>query len=356
MILALAGVYIIVSNVRVLTSLLRTNAKFSGGAVAHIGVGMMLLGILFSAGQSKIVSLNTNGLLFSRDAGTEFNRDNLNLIINEPKTMADYEIEYRGARVEARNKSGFIKKRDIYPTNDIHTVIARKDIFYNGKKLYNALDTFEIYGENTYYEIEFRKNDKLEATLLPRIQVNESMGGFLASPDITKDPLRDIYTHVSAYEDPKFEPDWSEPEEMTIAIGQQFFVNDYVAVLEDVQRIDSILGQPVRPNDIAVQAKVKIQGEHEDYYAEPIFLIEDSKSARMLPVQVSDLGVSLGLMNIHPETGTFTFATSSRQKDSVVIKAKEFPLINLLWLGTGVLMIGFAVALVRRFKDHRRGH
>jgi cytochrome c-type biogenesis protein CcmF len=132
-------------------------------------------------------------------------------------------------------------------------------------------------------------------------------------------------------------------------MGQQFFVNDYVAVLEDVLRIDTIMGTPLRDNDIAVQAKIKIQGEHEEYLAEPIFLIEDQKSARALPVEVNDLGVSLGLMNIHPETNTFTIAMSTRQKNWVVIKAKEFPLINVLWLGTGVLMVGFVIALVRRF-------
>jgi cytochrome c-type biogenesis protein CcmF len=286
--------------------------------------------------------------------GTEFNRDNLFLFINEPRTMADYEIEYRGERLELRDKKGFVKRSDVYPTNNIHTVIARKDIFFDGRKLYNALDTFDIFGENVYYEIELRKNNKLAATLFPRVQDNENMGGFIPSPDIKKDLSRDIYTHVSAHAI-SADQEWSEPEEVTIGIGQQFFINDYVAILEDVQRVQTILGQPVRDNDIAVQARVKIQGERDEYFAEPIFLIEDQKSARSLPVEVSDLGVSLGLMNIHPETGTFTFAMSTRQKDWVVIKAKEFPLINVLWLGTGVLMIGFVVALVRRFKDHMRG-
>jgi cytochrome c-type biogenesis protein CcmF len=29
----------------------------------------------------------------------------------------------------------------------------------------------------------------------------------------------------------------------------------------------------------------------------------------------------------------------------------EKPFINILWLGTGLLVIGFAVAMVRRFKE-----
>ena len=347
--LALAGTYIIVSNARILISLLRANPKFSGGAVAHIGIGMMLIGILFSAGQSKIVSLNNNGLLFKRELGTEFNRDNLFLFINEPRVMADYEIEYRGERLELRNKKGYVKKNEVIATNNKHVVIAMKDLYFDGRKLYNKLDTFEVYGENTYYEIELRRDNKVAATLFPRVQQNESMGGFVASPDIIRNARRDIYTHVSAYSDPEESFEWSKPEEVTVPAGQEFFVNDYVAVLEDVIRIDTILGTPVRPNDIAVQARIKVQGEREDYYAEPIFLIEDQKTARALPVEVNDLGITLGLMNIHPENNTFTIAMSTRQKNWVVIKAKEFPLINLLWLGTGVLMIGFVVALIRRF-------
>jgi cytochrome c-type biogenesis protein CcmF len=354
MVLALAGVYIIVSNIRVLTSLLGANPKFSGGAVAHIGVGMMLLGVLFSAGQSKVVSLNNNGLIIKKDLGTEFNRDNLFLFINEPRTMADYDIEYRGERLELRDKSGYVKKSDVIPTFNKNVVIAKKDVFFDGKKLYNALDTFAIYGENTYYEIELRKNDKLAATLFPRVQVNEGMGGFIASPDIKKDPGRDIYTHISGYPNPEEPLEWSKQEEINVSIGQQFFVNDYVAVLEDVRRIDAIPGYKVAPEDVAVQARIKVQGEREEYVAEPVFLIEDKREVRVMPVEINDLGVKLVMLNIHPETNTFTLGLTTRQKDWVVIKAKEFPLINVLWLGTGVLMVGFVIALVRRFKDHLR--
>jgi hypothetical protein len=46
--LLFASVFIILSNVKVLSSLLKLNPKLSGGAFAHIGVGMMLIGILFS--------------------------------------------------------------------------------------------------------------------------------------------------------------------------------------------------------------------------------------------------------------------------------------------------------------------
>ena len=41
---------------------------------------MMLVGIMFSAGYSKIVSLNNTGMLISKEFSEDFNRDNLLLV------------------------------------------------------------------------------------------------------------------------------------------------------------------------------------------------------------------------------------------------------------------------------------
>jgi cytochrome c-type biogenesis protein CcmF len=352
-VLTLAGVYLIVSNIKVLASVTKVNPSLSGGAIAHIGVGMMLIGILFSAGYSKVVSLNSSGLILNKEMGTEFNRDNLLLFINEPKTMAGYEIEYRSENLELRNKSGYVRKNDIEPTGDPYRVVATKDIIYQEKKLYNALDTFAIYPENTFYEIEMRRNGKIAATLYPRIQINPAMGGFLASPDIKKNFDRDLYTHVSATMSREDEPAWGKVEEQKVKIGQQFFINDYVAVLEQVKPVDRVAGVELTGEDVAVKAKIKIEGEHESFYAEPIFLIHNKTEVGRIPDEINDLGIRIGLLNIDPQTSEFTLGTMARQKDWVVIKALEKPFINVLWLGTGILMIGFGVALKRRLKEYK---
>lgn len=350
MILTLAGVYIIISNLKVLKSVVRVNPTLSGGALSHIGIGLALIGIMFSAGYSNVVSLNNTGMLISTELSTEFNRDNLLLFINEPRTMAGYDIEFLGERIEAKDRWGYIKKSDILLTPDPYTVVAKNDIYYKDKKLYTARDTFEIYPENTYYEIELRKGDKVEAVLFPRVQINEAMGGFVASPDINRGAVRDLYTHVSAPMNREAEVEWSELEEVKVGIGEQFFVNDYVAVLEEVNRIDEIQGITLRAEDVAVQAKISVIGERDTHVADPIFLIKDKTQVGRISSEINDLGVKVTLLNIHPETNSFSLGLNTRQKDWVIIKAMEKPFINLLWLGTGILMIGFTVAVFRRFK------
>jgi len=349
--LIFAGLFIIISNVKVMIGVWRINPNLSGGAIAHIAVGLILIGILFSAGYSRVVSLNNTGLLYSKEQGTEFNRDNLLLFINEPRTMAGYDIEFLGERLEPRHKSGFVKRSEVDPTDDPYKVVAKREIIFKNKKLFNAKDTFEIYPENIFYEIQLRRGEQVAASLFPRIQINPAMGGMLPSPDISHGITRDIYTHVSSSMNRETEPEWSKMEEVRVKIGKQFFVNDYVAVLEQVDRIEKIPGMTLSHEDVAVKARIRIDGEHESYYAEPLFLIRNRSEVGRIPFEVGELGVKITLLNIHPDTAEFTLGLSGRQKDWVIIKALEKPYINVLWLGTGLLMIGFTMAMIRRFRE-----
>ena len=349
--LMLAGFFTIFANAKILFGLLKASPTLSGGAIAHIGVGMMLIGIMFSAGYSRVVSLNNTGLQISKEFSKEFNRDNLLLFIHEPRTMWGFDIEYLGERLEPRYHTGFIRKSDIHQTADKNLVIAKRDMKI-GSKNYQANDTIRVQGENTFYEIELRRGNK-KYQLFPRAQINPEMGGLLASPDIYRSVTADLYTHVSSVMDPSEGEEWSKLEELRVKQSQEFFANDYVGVLESVDRIYNVFGIELTDQDVAVKAKIRLQGEKGDYIAEPVFLIRDKMVGR-IPDDVSDLGIRVTLMNIHPETNEFSLGLNTRQKDWVVIKAMEKPYINVLWIGTLVLMVGFGMAMSRRIREFKK--
>lgn len=350
-ILTLASVFTLVANAKILFDVLKTSPGLSGGAIAHIGVGLMLIGMMFSSGYSRVVSLNNTGMLISKSFSEEFNRDNLFLFVNETRSMWGYDIEYLGERYEPRHHGGYIRKSDVHETDDRDKVVAKFDIKVKDHA-YKAKDTIDIKGENTFFEIQLRKGSKV-LTLYPRAQINPEMGGILPSPDIFRTVSADLFTTVSSIAKPSEEEDWSELQEMRIKQGEQFFANDYVCVLESVDRVYEVDGIDLTPDDVAVKARFKVQGEHGDYFAEPLFVIKNRLVGR-IPDEVRDLGLRLVLMNIHPETNDFTIAMRTRQKDWVVIKAVEMPFINVVWIGTFVLMIGFGIAMTRRIREFRK--
>ncbi len=352
-ILTFAGVFTVVANSKILFSILKSSPSLSGGAIAHIGVGLMLVGMMFSSGYSKVVSLNNTGMLISKQLTEEVNRENLLLFVHEPRTMAGYEIEYLGERYEPRDKRGYVSKNEVELTSDKYKVIAKKDITYKSEKIFSKGETFEIYPENTYYEIEFRKDGKHEFTLMPRVQVNEKMGN-VASPDISHSARLDLYTHVSLPMTDEIKEDWSEREEVKVKRNQEFFANDYVSVVEQMTRINELGGEKLDSSFVAVKASIRIKGEKKEYVAEPIIIFGSNARGGIIPDVISDLGLKISILNIHPETDEISLGIKSRQKDWVVIKALEKPFVNVLWLGTLVLMTGFGVAMTRRFREFNK--
>ncbi len=348
--LLFSGLFTVISNAKILFSVLKSSPGLSGGAVAHIGVGLMLVGILFSSGYSTVVSLNNTGMLISRQLSEEFNRENLLLFVHEPREMAGYEIEYLGERIEPRHKSGYVKKSDIEYTDDPFVVVAKNDIEFEGKKLYAKGERFEIFPENTFYEIEFRKNGKVAFVQYPRLQANPRFGN-MASPDVNRKATLDLYTHVSAPMTEEAKEDWSEAEELRIKRSAQFFANDYVATIEDLTRVFEISGQPLDSSFVAIKAKILVRGERQDYIADPVLIIGTQSRGGIIPGIVPELGLKISLLNVHPQTDELTLNIQTRQKDWVVIKAMEKPWVNILWLGTLVLMVGFGIAMVRRFRE-----
>ena len=346
-----ASIYSVVANTSVLIQLAKRKVKLIGGSVAHIGVAMMFIGILFSSGYSEVVSINHSGrLIFSEDVPQKENVENLFLWVNDSREMLDYTLTYKGRRTEVDGVPGYVNQKLLRFTEDEHVAIARKDLVVEGKTYFAKGDSVGIHPENTYHEILYTHQESGEEfTLYPRSQVNEAMGGLLASPDIRHTAWKDLYTHVSAISNDE-EKKWSEPKEMPVKMGEQFFVNDYVATLHSIQRVDEVEGIDLQEGDLAVQATVVVAAENQEYALKPVYLIRDRMVGRVADTE-TELGARISLLTISPEDNTFTFGVETTQKDYIVLKAIEKPLINVLWIGTLLMLFGFGIAIYRRYGD-----
>ena len=347
-VLVLAGLFGVLANFSTIFMLLRRGVRLSGGAVAHLGIALMLLGILASSGYSAIISRNVSGLLYSRDFTEDLNRDNVLLWRNETTPMHGYELTYTGQYFDVPGVPGYVDKQYLFRTDDDYKALARSPIISEGKTYYKTGDTVNILPENTYYRIAYKDQKSGEQfTLYPRAQVNEEMGGLLASPAIKKFWGHDIYSHISSVLDPRKEKQWSEVKEHVLSVGDTIFLNDYFAVFRAIEPAHETAGLNMKKGDLALQADMIVSGEKRQYHAHPVFVVRNRMVGRV-PDEVEDLGVRLSLNAIDPVKGKFTFGVSTTQKDYVILKAMEKPFINLLWSGTLLMAIGFGLSVRQR--------
>jgi cytochrome c-type biogenesis protein CcmF len=334
------------ANTQMLIKTVRQKPSLSGGALSHVGLALVLIGILYSAGYSKVVSVNTSGKVYRKDFSEEMNRDNLFMARHESIKMGPFTMVYKGPRYEL--KSGeYIRKDMLMPLeNQDKAVLADSVLLRNGWK--KAGDTLDYFPENTYYEIAVSDTAGEKFKLHPRAQVNPNMG-LIASPDIRKYLSRDLYTHVSSIPDPEEEIEFSEPQTSVVHMGDTFFAGDQVAVLENVRPVQGFLRQNLGPVEAAVEAVIKVMGpQGEVFRLKPVFLIRNHEVG-VLPDISEDAGLRISLSNIKPESREFTLSVETFKKDWIIFKALEKPGINVLWMGVLVMTTGFGFSVRRRF-------
>lgn len=353
-IVLVAGMYSIVANSTIFIKLIKSKSyKLIGGSVAHIGIAMMLIGIMFSEGYSKPISLNT--LTISKAWTEEQNSTNLPLFLNEPSQMDNYELTYRKELIEATDLPELIKKSYVRDTEDPYYKVAKRPIIIDGTTYAQEGDTlYSQNPENTYYQIDFKHRGTGEMfSLFPRIQTNEQMGTDVISPDVKRLWNRDIYSFVSVKPPFEEELEWSEKEMQELKKGERFFVNDYVAIYEGLERVDNLAFPDLREEDVAVRANITVLAEEgEKYLVRPLYFIKDGREGKQ-PEVVKEIATRIGIESINPDAETVTLGINTTQKDYIIIKALEKPHINVLWIGTLVMVLGFFIAMRRRYIEFR---
>jgi len=344
--LLISSIYSIITNIQTLIFLFNKKINLSGGTISHIGVSMIFLGIIFSSGYSKVVSINTTGLLYNKNFSDKMNYENILLWLNEKNKIEKYSVCYIGQRLKSSFFPGYIPKNIIIPTEDPYKVTLKDKLVYNKKTYFFKGDTLSIFPENTYYEVIYTDINNNKFTLYPKSQVNPTMG-LVASPDIKCNWDKDIYTFVSSIPDPNQEKIWSDIGIFEVSQNENFFINDYIAILQNISQIELINDKSTDLQDLIAKVNIKIFGKINNYIASPIYLIKNNMIGR-IPFIIEDLGLKISLLHIHPETSSFTIGVSNTQKDYIVLKIIEKPFINLLWMGIVIMIFGFFIAIYNK--------
>ncbi|MEI7803030.1 MAG: cytochrome c biogenesis protein CcsA, partial [Bacteroidota bacterium] len=312
--LLFASIFSVVANLFYLFIILRGKHRLYGPALAHLGFGILLLGILISSANKHTISLNYRGV----DYGERMN--NLELHTNQfmPKDsrehMGDYMSTYIGDSIAEPNHYYKVRFERMDTTKDV------------------VLETFVLH---------------------PNAQINPKMG-LISNPDTRHYWDHDIYTHVTTVPEKNNneEPGEEKFKTDTLAKGDTIFTSNSFVILESVEKVDKSDKIKMVEGDLCVGAKLHIiPMEGKDYMAEPLYLIHDGM-AKSINDKVSELGLIFRLKKILPEQNKVEIdvAEVKPEQDYIVMKAIVFPFINLVWLGTIMTVFGFLISLFRIFQ------
>lgn len=399
---ALFGLF---ANLDILLSLVRKNRKglkIMGGTIVHIGFALMLLGMLFSSGYDSVISKNLRVAdLTGAPMSEDEKRDNVLLPKFMETSILGYNVTYTGkkeaiapvsdlqiieemqgyfklrfddatgerfATVQPRNP--FLKRDEngvIHPASD-PTEASNNDPLMQGvidlalveETLNKNLKAFNsgLINNRTQYGVEFKPLDENREPvadkafqLWPEAEINEEMQSIISHPSRKIFWDRDIYVYASSLPDPKS----LQPKYFTLPMK----VGEVAEIGEDIKlllaQVRNVSDQPgMEQYEVAAAAYLVAYTEKDTFGAQPVFLI-DGKIPDMQEDEIPQLGLELAFVGVDPENDRLTIQAKYVDpfSDHVTIKAIQKPFINLLWLGTFILVFGFLLSIYRRWQESR---
>ena len=308
-----AAVYAVVANAGYIRSALHGKLKVAGASVAHIGFGLMLIGILISSAKKEVLSFNTTGIQLPVSADQD-PAENITLIKSLETDMGRYHTTYINS------------------------------------------DSTDASGNIIYFKINFNEKSKREKFVLYPNLIRNTKGqeGYSHNPDSRHYWNKDIFSYINYADNMDRDADTAQYRSYGMsALDTVFYSNGFII-------LNSVVHNPVNekyrftPGDTALMADVKVVSkEGYTYAAKPVFYVENNQGKYIVDTVYAQnlaIGFSKVLDNKKIE---LQIKESNKLVPFVALKVYEFPFIGVLWMGTIIMITGFVMSITRRTRMNR---
>jgi len=308
------SIYTIVANASYIWLGVKGRLRLSGGSVAHVGFGMVLLGILISSSKKEVLSNNVGGIPAPLGE-KEDPRENLTLVKGLTVDMDRYSLTYEG------------------------------DSAHPKKPLW-------------FYKVRFKSKDgKEEFVLTPNAFVNyKGNEGLMSNPDARHYWTHDVFTYITSIANPEKRVDTTAFRPYRLKLGDSLFYSKGWMILKGVEAkpTDTLPEHLFGKNGSVHQATFEIHSKTGSVYTiSPILAI-----AKGEPIAVPDTATAesliLQLQKVNPDNSIEVgMKESNAVMNYITLKAYKFPFIRLLWFGVAITAIGIIMSMVRRIQQNR---
>ncbi|GIV60909.1 cytochrome c biogenesis protein CcsA [Rhodocaloribacter litoris] len=300
LLLVFVAFFALYGNGLVLWRIARGNPRLAGGAFAHVGLAVMVLGIVASSGFSRGLGVDPNGM------------GRKNFVVEHGQTVAvdGYRFTYRGTETNAEGRPAYV------------------------------LDVVDPQGRRFTVRPVVYKSNKEQ---------------WIQHPDVRLGAWQDLFVAVSP--SLMFETQQA-PNTLTLSRGETARLDDGRLTLRFVD-FDLNAGRAYL-NDttaIAVGATLEItEADGRIHTLTPVYLVARDGAVRLVPARLDDGRLEVAFTGMDVSTEAITLAVEGATvapEDWLVVQAYEKPFINLVWMGILLLTFGFGLSAYRRAQDHR---
>jgi cytochrome c-type biogenesis protein CcmF len=266
---------------------------------------VFLFGLILSFGQSKVISKN----ILPVDLGKSFDeKTNMLLTKNSILPIGDYYVNYKGHVLE---------------------------------------------GNTEHYQLDFlrKENDQYykDFTITPSVILNNTAGN-VYSPDTKHFLSKDIFTYIlyAQQMDESADASYHKVSVDTVKVGDTIAV-DNVLFLLDSLKTGPVKGKKDKDN-ARVEARIKAVTKDKDVYYTTAAMVDEDGYVKRNDGELKEMSYTVSIEKVPAEKDHVVIGIYQSQQDMVVIKSIEFPYILVMWSGSLIMLAGFIISFVKRWK------
>jgi cytochrome c-type biogenesis protein CcmF len=305
-----AAIYAIVANAAYIRTGLKGKLRAAGPSIAHVGFGLMMVGILLSSAKKGVLSYNTTGILlpFSPESKQD-PMENITLVKGVATDMGPYTATYVNA------------------------------------------DSVDERSKTTYFRIHFEKKGSTDQfDLFPNfVMSTKGQGTPSPNPDKYHYWNKDIFGYVNATNPVDVDDTVQFRPSDALALHDTTYYSKGFIILDSVVINPNDAKYHFEKTDTALMARVTVVGKDSmRYTAYPLLYVKDN-----IPHFLNDtvFGQNLALRFdkvVDAKKIELGIKESDQMVPFIALKVLEFPQINLLWIGTIIMIVGFIMSILWR--------
>lgn len=306
--LLFGGVFAACSNLYYWLVIGKGKLSFAGSSVAHLGFALIMVGALISNAKQDVISQSE--VFLSEDLPA-----NENALMEEGDSvkLGSYQAVFDGLNEEGN------------------------------KQFYEV----SYYAEAGAVDPQFQ--------LRPFLLMSDEMGP-TPNPDTKHFWDRDIYTHVtySSYLEPRTGDGYGKEAEVKLREGDTAIYRNHFIVFDSLKvraGINDTTGEMERLKLTSVARVINVMGQ--EFVIRPTYELE-GEILNHEDAYFEEAGFRFRFADVDTETNQVVMKAWTKldenEKPFIVMKAIVFPMINILWIGCVLMVIGSFIAVWQRYQ------